>query len=89
LIECNIDYVFNKKDLSDLKPNEDTINEAGHVCEAWLKRYGYYSPEESCFMINCFKQINWPDPFPEETLPSVICKCSIPEKIDDYVYKDH
>ena len=38
-------------------------------------------------MINCFKQINWVDPFPDEKMPSVTCRCVIPEKFDDIIYK--
>jgi hypothetical protein len=78
LIEFNIGYIFDQKDLSKLVPNQDTIDHAGFVNEAWLLKYGYYQAEESNFMINCFKQINWPDPFPEEKVPSVKCKCMIP-----------
>ena len=87
MIEYNIGYVYDHKDQSELTPNEETKEHAGHMCTTWLKKYGYFQPEESNFMINCFKQINWPDPFPNETMQGVACKCVIPEKIDDYVYK--
>ena len=87
MINFNIDYLFDHKDHSELKINSETKEHAGHICESWLKKYGYYFPEESNFMINCFKQINWPDPFPKETMPSVPCICVIPEKPDDLIYK--
>ena len=80
--------MFGKKDFSSCQPNAETRDGAGSINEAWLRKYGLFSAEESSFHINCFKQINWPDPFPEETLPSVECKCCVPESIEDYVYRE-
>ena len=61
-----MNFVFKKnQDVSSFVPSEETLKDS-HIDENCLKKYSLQEDLKVKTKINCFKQIGWYDPFPQE-----------------------
>lgn len=54
---------------------------------SYLKKYGLYLTKDVPHKINCFAQIGFPDPYPNEKISK--SKMKKPSEIDELVYAPH